>query len=63
MFDEAGIEYPTNDMTMEQFDQLIRDVSAATGAYGNIYHTWRSTVTLFGILTARTPSSTAATTS
>ena len=50
MFDEAGIEYPTNDMTMEQFDQLIRDVSAATGAYGNIYHTWRSTVTLFGIL-------------
>ena len=50
MFDAAGLEYPTNDMTMEQWDQLVRDVAAATGAYGNIYHTWRSTVTLFGIL-------------
>ena len=50
MFDAAGLEYPTNDMTMEEWDQLVRDVAAATGAYGNIYHTWRSTVTLFGIL-------------
>lgn len=50
MFDEANLEYPSNDMTIEEFDQLIRDVAAATGAYGNIYHTWRSTVTLFGIL-------------
>ena len=50
MFDQAGIDYPTNDMTMEQFDALIRDVSEKTGVYGNIYHTWRSDVTLFGIL-------------
>ncbi len=50
MFDEAGIDYPTNDMTMEQFDALIREVSEKTGAYGNFYHTWRSDVTLFGIL-------------
>lgn len=50
MFDQAGIDYPTNDMTMEQFDALIREVSEKTGAYGNIYHTWRSDVTLFGIL-------------
>ena len=50
MFDEAGIEYPSNDMTMEDFDALIREVSEKTGAYGNIYHTWRSDVTLFGIL-------------
>ena len=50
IFDQAAIEYPTNDMTMEQFDALIREVSEKTGAYGNIYHTWRSDVTLFGIL-------------
>ena len=50
MFDQAGIDYPTNDMTMEQFDSLIREVAEKTGAYGNIYHTWRSDVTLFGIL-------------
>ena len=50
MFDEAGIAYPSNDMTFDEFDALIREVSEKTGAYGNFYHTWRSTVTLFGIL-------------
>lgn len=50
IFDEYGIEYPTNDMTMEEWDAKIREVAEATGVYGNIYHTWRSTVTLFGIL-------------
>lgn len=50
LFDQAGLEYPSNDMTFDQFDQLIREVAAATGVYGNFYHTWRSDVTLFGIL-------------
>ena len=50
IFDQAGIEYPTNDMTMEDFDAKIREVYEKTGVYGNIYHTWRSTTTLFGIL-------------
>lgn len=50
IFDQAGIEYPTNDMTMEQWDAKIREVYEKTGVYGNIYHTWRSTTTLFGIL-------------
>lgn len=50
MFDQAGIEYPSNDMTFSEFDTLIREVAEKTGAYGNIYHTWRSDVTLFGIL-------------
>lgn len=50
IFDQAGIEYPTNDMTMEDFDTKIREVYEKTGVYGNIYHTWRSTTTLFGIL-------------
>ena len=50
IFDQAGIEYPTNDMTMEDFDAKIREVYEKTGVYGNIYRTWRSTTTLFGIL-------------
>lgn len=50
IFDEYNLEYPTNDMTMEEWDAKIREVAEATGVYGNIYHTWRSTVTLFGIL-------------
>lgn len=50
LFDQANLEYPTNDMTFEEWDQLIRKVAEATGVYGNFYHTWRSTVTLFGIL-------------
>ena len=48
IFDQAGIEYPTNDMTMEDFDAKIREVYEKTGVYGNIYHTWRSTTTLIG---------------
>ena len=50
IFDQAGIEYPTNDMTMEEWDAKIREVNEKAGVYGNIYHTWRSTVSLFGIL-------------
>lgn len=54
LFDAAGVDYPTNDMTFEQYDQLVRDVSNdKTGTekvYGAHYHTWRSAVQLFGIL-------------
>ena len=50
IFDQAGVEYPTNDMTMADFDAKIREVNEKAGVYGNIYHTWRSTTTLFSIL-------------
>lgn len=50
IFDAAGIAYPTNDMTMEEFDALIREVAEKTDVYGNFYHIWRSCVTLFGVL-------------
>lgn len=53
LFDAAGVDYPTNDMTMEEFDALARQMTSGEGAekvYGNHYHTWRSDVTLFGIL-------------
>lgn len=54
LFDAAGVDYPTNDMTFEQYDQLVRDVSndkaGTEKVYGAHYHTWRSAVQLFGIL-------------
>ncbi len=53
LFDKAGVEYPTNDMTLDQYDELARKVTSGEGAekvYGCHYHTWRSAVQLFGIL-------------
>ena len=53
IFDAAGVEYPTNDMTFEEYDALARKVADPTfGAqvYGTHYHTWRSAVQLFGVL-------------
>ena len=54
IFDEAGVDYPTNDMTVKEYDELARSV-AKTGfgdeqIYGSHYHTWRSAVQLFGVL-------------
>ena len=53
IFDAAGVDYPTNDMTWEEYDKLARSVTDTTpGAeiYGSHYHTWRSTIQLDGIL-------------
>lgn len=53
VFDNAGVSYPTNDMTFEQYDALARSVTNTTPGeevYGAHYHTWRSAVQLFGIL-------------
>ena len=54
IFDKAKVAYPTNDMTLEQYDALARKVSK-TGfgndqIYGSHYHTWRSAIQLFGVL-------------
>ena len=53
IFDNAGVDYPTNDMTWEDYDALARSVADPTPGseiYGCHYHTWRSTVMLQGIL-------------
>jgi len=53
LFDKAGVPYPTNDMTLDQYDALMRRLTSGSGAskiYGAHYHTWRSAVQLFGIL-------------
>jgi len=49
LFDAAGVDYPTNDMTWEQFDAIAREMTSGSGAdtvYGTHFHTWRSTVEL-----------------
>lgn len=53
VFDKAGVDYPTNDMTWDEYDKLARSVTDTTpGAevYGAHYHTWRSTIQLDGVL-------------
>jgi multiple sugar transport system substrate-binding protein len=53
LFDAAGVPYPSNDMTLDEYDALARSVTMGSGAnktYGAHYHTWRSAVQLFGIL-------------
>lgn len=53
IFDAAGVEYPTNDMTFEEYDTLAQKVTKTdlgNEVYGAHYHTWRSAIQLFGIL-------------
>lgn len=53
LFDAAGVDYPTNDMTFDQYDELARKVASddfGEQVYGTHYHTWRSAVQLFGVL-------------
>lgn len=47
LFDKAGIAYPTNDMTWEQYADIARKMTSGTGidkVYGTHYHTWLSAV-------------------
>jgi len=49
IFDAAGVEYPSNDMTWDEFDALARQLTSGSGAdkiYGAHFHVWRSTVQL-----------------
>lgn len=53
IFDAAGVAYPTNDMTWEEYDELARQVTDTTYGsqiYGAHYHYWRSTIGLMGVL-------------
>lgn len=53
VFDAAGIEYPTNDMTFDEYDALARSLTVDTPGqevYGAHYHIWRSAVQLAGTL-------------
>ena len=43
LFDAAGIAYPTNDMTWEQYAETAKQLTK-DGVYGTHYHTWLSAV-------------------
>ncbi|MBN1563565.1 MAG: sugar ABC transporter substrate-binding protein [Anaerolineae bacterium] len=49
IFDAAGVDYPANDITWDEFDALARQVTSGSGAdkiYGALFHVWRSCVQL-----------------
>lgn len=56
IFDDAGVDYPQNGITFEEYDELIREVSESASdargskVYGGHYHVWRSQVQLYGLL-------------
>ena len=43
LFDAAGVDYPTNDMTWEQYADLAKQMTT-DDVYGTHYHTWLSAV-------------------
>ena len=51
LFDAAGVAYPTNDMTWEEYAALAKEMTGKGNCkYGCHYHTWRSAASLFSIL-------------
>ena len=52
LFDKAGVPYPTNDMTLDQFADMAHKLTSGFGpskVYGTHFHVWRSAVELPGI--------------
>lgn len=52
IFDEAGVEYPSNDMTWEEFEELAAKVTIGEGndkKYGALIHTWQACVQNWGV--------------
>ena len=43
LFDAANVEYPTNDITWDQYAELAKKLTS-DGVYGTYYHTWLSAV-------------------
>ena len=43
LFDAAGVEYPTNDMTWEEYAELAKQMTG-DDVFGTHYHTWLSAV-------------------
>ena len=47
IFDEAGVEYPSNDMTWAEFEELAKKVTYGEGVdkkYGAHFHTWQACI-------------------
>jgi len=52
LFDQAGVPYPTNDMTWEEFRNKAKLIAGGSGddrIYGAYIHTWKSLATNLGV--------------
>lgn len=52
LFDAAGVDYPSNDMTWAEFEELAGKVTQGEGAdkkYGALFHTWNACVQNWGV--------------
>ena len=53
LFDDAGVDYPTNDMTWDEYADLARKMSSGVEGvdkvWGTHYHTWLSTVACWSV--------------
>lgn len=50
IFDEAGVKYPEDGMTMEEYYELAKQVTSGEGSnkvYGHFTHTWSSNVYIY----------------
>ncbi|MGL5434825.1 MAG: ABC transporter substrate-binding protein [Lachnospiraceae bacterium] len=52
LFDQAGVEYPGNDMTWDEYEELARKMTSGEGSskvYGTHNHTWMAMVSNWAI--------------
>ena len=52
VFDAAGVEYPTNDWTWDDFEEIAGQLTSGEGAnktYGAFLHTWQACVENWGV--------------
>ena len=52
IFDAAGVEYPSNDWTWEEFEETAKKLTSGEGAnktYGAFFHTWQACVENRGV--------------
>lgn len=52
IFDAAGVDYPSNDMTWEEFEETAKSITSGEGAsktYGALIHTWQACVENWGV--------------
>ena len=52
IFDAAGVSYPSNDITWEEFEETAKKITTGEGAdkkYGALIHTWQACVANWGV--------------
>lgn len=52
LFDQAGVEYPSNDMTWDEYEELARKMTSGEGSskvYGTHNHTWMAMVSNWAV--------------